>query len=201
MARLSALGTRKFSCWQRGIEQRRKELRLLSRALPALNELLSAPRQRLDACAARLPRALIANAQLHHRQLDRATSRLSKRLLTQRTERCREQTAVFGARASRAMLTLLDQRGARLERADRLLEAFSYRNVLERGFALVRDGEGHPLRRASAVASGASLDIEFADGRVGAVAAGEARMRPAAKPRPRRRGGADNEGQGSLFGS
>jgi exodeoxyribonuclease VII large subunit len=201
MARLSALGTRKFSCWQRGIEQRRKELRLLSRALPALNELLSAPRQRLDACAARLPRALIANAQLHHRQLDRATSRLSRRLLTQRIERCREQTTAFGARASRAMLTLLDQRGARLERADRLLEAFSYRNVLERGFALVRDGEGHPLRRASAVASGAPLDIEFADGRVGAVAAGEARMRPAAKPRPRRRGGSDNEGQGSLFGS
>ncbi len=201
MERLADLGLRKLACWQRGLEQRRKELRLLSRALPALNELLSGPRQRLDACADRLPRALIGNAQIHHRQLDRAASRLSRRLLTQRIERCREQTSVLSTRASRAMRTLLDQRGARLERAERLLEAFSYRNVLERGFALVRDGEGHPLRRASAVASGARLDIEFADGRVGAVAAGDAKTRPAVAPRSRRRAGSDHEGQGSLFGS
>jgi exodeoxyribonuclease VII large subunit len=201
IAELMSKARRALACWQRGIEQRRKELAMLSRALPAPNELLSQPRQRLDSCADRLPRALIANAQIHHRQLDRAASRLTKRLLTQRIERCKEQTSGFGARASRVMLTLLDQRAARLERADRLLEAYSYRNVLERGFALVRDGEGHSLRRASAVSSGTSLDIEFADGRVGAVAAGEARMRPVSKPLPRRRGGSDNEGQGSLFGS
>ncbi|HXX26006.1 MAG TPA: exodeoxyribonuclease VII large subunit [Pseudolabrys sp.] len=192
---------RALSCWRRNIERSRKELSLLSRALPAINELLSVPRQRLDACADRLPRALIANAQIHHRQLDRAASRLSKRLLSQRIDRGKEQTSAFGARASRAMLTLLDQRGARLERAERLLEAFSYRNVLERGFALVRDGEGRPLRRAADLSSGAPLDIEFADGRIGAVAAGEAKMRPVMKPRPRRRGGSDIEGQGNLFGS
>jgi len=201
IAELMSKARRALACWQRGIEQRRKELAMLSRALPAPNELLSAPRQRVDSCADRLPRALIANAQIHHRQFDRAASRLTKRLLTQRIERCKEQTSAFGARASRAMRTLLDQRAARLERADRLLEAYSYRNVLERGFALVRDGEGHPLRRACAVASGSPLDIEFSDGRVGAVAAGEARMRPVSRPRPRRRVGSDNEGQGSLFGS
>ncbi len=201
MARLADLGMRKLSCWQRGLEQRRKELRMLSRALPAANELLSQPRQRLDVCAGRLPRALIANAQIHHRQLERAASRLSKRLLAQRIERGREQASALRARASRAMETLLDQRGARVERAERLLEAFSYRNVLERGFALVRDDDGQPLRRASAVKSGAGLDIEFADGRVGAVAAGEAKMRPMPAPRPRRRRGSGNDGQGSLFGA
>ena len=200
LSTLASLGARKLACWQRNMGQRRKELTLLSRALPALNELLSAPRQRLDACAARLPRGLIANAQLHHRQLDRAASRLSKRLLTQRIDRCKEQNTAFGARARRAMLTLLDQRAARLDRADRLLEAFSYRNVLERGFALVRDGEGHPLRTAAAVTSGARLDIEFADGRVAATAAGEAKMRSVSRPRLRRRRGTGNEGQGSLFG-
>ena len=77
----------------------RKELRLLARALPALDELLAVPRQRLDACAGRLPRALRANAQIHHTQLTRAASRLSPRLLSHRIERCREQTAAFGDRA------------------------------------------------------------------------------------------------------
>src|SRR3954464_2953415 len=35
LAELGALGSRKLACWRRGIEQRRKELVLLSRALPA----------------------------------------------------------------------------------------------------------------------------------------------------------------------
>ncbi len=201
MATLGDLGQRKLACWRRGLDQRRKELRLLSRSLPALDQLLSAPRQRLDACSARLPRALIANAQIHHRQLTRVSAQLSPRLLIQRVERGRERTAALGARSSRAMLTLLDQRAARLERAERLLIAFSYRDVLKRGFALVRDGVGQPLRTAASVAAGMPLDIEFADGRVGAVAQGEARMRPSSSVRPRRRrGGGDAEGQGSLFG-
>ena len=57
--------------------------------------------------------------------------------------------------------------------AEQLLKAFSYQGVLARGFALVRDGEGHPLRCAAAVTSRMRLDIEFSDGRVGATADGE----------------------------
>jgi exodeoxyribonuclease VII large subunit len=100
---------------------------------------------------------------------------------------------------------VLDNRAARLERAGQLLTAFSYRGVLSRGFALVRDGAGHPLRSATAVSSGMPLDIEFADGRVGATAGGVSpriESPPFARPRPRRRGsgGGGNENQGNLFG-
>ena len=70
--------------------------------------------------------------------------------------------------------------------------------MLARGFALVRDGEGHPLRTAAAVAGGMRLEIEFADGRVGATADGDGAP-PPAKPKPRARGGGTG-GQGSLFG-
>jgi len=79
-----------------------------------------------------------------------------------------------------------------------LLEAYSYRGVLARGFALVRDGDGHPLRAAAAVAAGMRLDIEFADGRVAATADGESRP-PPAKLKPRAGGGGQG-GQGNLFG-
>ena len=82
--------------------------------------------------------------------------------------------------------------------------AFSYREVLKRGFALVRDGEGRPLRAAADVSTGIRLDIEFADGRVGAIADGEARPTPTPVPRAksRQRGGEGGQGggQGSLFG-
>jgi exodeoxyribonuclease VII large subunit len=203
IAEIAALAARLVQCWRRCIDMRRKELLSATRALPALDELFAGPRQRLDACAGRLPRALLANAQIHHTQLTRAAARLSPRLLSHRLERCKEQAAAFGARSRRAMLTLLDQRGARLERAERLLVAFSYRDVLKRGFALVRDEAGRPLRVAAEVSAGSRLDIEFADGRVGAVAEGEARMRPPPIPRRARRrgGGDDSSGQGNLFGS
>jgi exodeoxyribonuclease VII large subunit len=199
MDSLADLGSRKLACWRRNVDRYRKELRLLARALPALDDLLAVPRQRLDACAGRLPRALRANAQIHHTQLTRAASRLSPRLLAHRIERCREQTAAFGDRARRAFRILRDRRIARLRSAGQLLAAYSYRGVLARGFALIRDGDGRPLRTAAAVGSGMRLDIEFSDGRVGATADGEGTG--PAKPKPRSRGSGGSGGQGSLFGA
>jgi exodeoxyribonuclease VII large subunit len=200
MTRLADIGIRKLAGWQRGVEQRRKELRLLSRTLPALDELLGGPRQRLDSCAMQLPRALIANAQLHHRQYERSASRLSKRLLTHRIERGKDRATALAARAARAFRIARDHRAQRLQAAGQLLTAYSYRGVLARGFALVRDGAGHPLRSATSVAAGSRLDIEFADGRIGAVADGERAPPPAGRAKPRPRGGGAS-GQGSLFGA
>ena len=74
----------------------------------------------------------------------------------------------------------------------------------------MRDGEGQPLRSAAAVASGTRLDIEFADGRVSAIADGEGKptsapAAPAPRAKPKARGGSEGGGQGaggqgSLFG-
>ena len=238
---LNGLGARKLACMQRGMERLRRELTMLSRALP--KDILAEPRQRLDTLAERLPRALRANAQVHHTQYTRVATRLAPQLLSNtverrrdrydalnqrlkasllanaqahhaRIERARERVTAFGERSRRATLALLKLHHTRIERAERLLAAFSYREVLKRGFALVRDDKGQPVRAAAQVASGATLDIEFADGRVAATAGGTAAIvvretvvtettvvevtpKPPSKPKkPRDEGG----GQGSLFG-
>jgi exodeoxyribonuclease VII large subunit len=200
MATLSDLGSRKFACWRRNIDRQRKELYLLSRALPALDDLLAVPRQRLDASSGRLPRALRANAQIHHTHLTRAASRLSPRLLVHRIDRCKEQTEAFGERARRAFAIARDRRVQRLRSAAQLLTAYSYRGVLARGFALIRDGEGRPLRTAASIAGGMRLEIEFSDGRIGAAADNDPATQQLVKPRQRSRGSGSG-GQGSLFGS
>jgi exodeoxyribonuclease VII large subunit len=97
----------------------------------------------------------------------------------------------------------VQQRAATLERCGQLLNAFSHRAVLARGFALVRDRDGRPLRQAAGIAAGTRLDIEFMDGRVRAQAEAAAiaqpdRPLPEVKARARRGGG--DPGQGSLFG-
>jgi exodeoxyribonuclease VII large subunit len=175
---------------------------------------------------------LHANAQIHRVLFSRIGGRLAPQLLRMNVERRRERfsgmaqrlrvslaaniaatgtriarqrerVGAFAERAERAIGVILDQRAMRFERAGQLLTAFSYRGVLERGFALVRDAAGLPLRAAASVSSGMRLDIEFSDGRVGAVA-GDARVTPQPEPLPplrprRRRPSGSDEGQGSLF--
>ena len=240
IAELMSKARRALACWQRAQDHRRTELRAAARALPNAEELLAIPRQRLDACAERLPRALRANAQIHHTQYSRIAGRLAPQLSARhgrappaaarrlhaparhraarptarrsitRITRARDRVTTLSERGKRAALALIATREARLERSYQLLRAFSYQSVLERGFALVRDGGGHPLRSAASVQPGMRLDIEFSDGCVGATAqtvrnAGEA---PAAapsvpaswKPRKPKSSSGGGSGQGSLFG-
>ncbi|MFL5065505.1 MAG: exodeoxyribonuclease VII large subunit [Xanthobacteraceae bacterium] len=249
-ALVDGLARRRIACWLRGMEARRKELRAAARALPTAETLLATPRQRLDAAADRLPRALKANAQIHHTQFSRVAARLHPAPLRAHTRRCRETVATLNARAGRAMTVLRQRRRERfgsiatrlsvalrtnveaqrshiarcrertqalaaradraartlilhkaavLDRAAGLLDALSYRGVLARGFALVRDRERRPLRSATEVSPGLALDIEFADGRVAARAEGApTTFAPPRIAKPRKRGGSD-PGQGSLF--
>src|SRR5881227_1659244 len=116
-ARVESLARRALACWQRGREARRNELRAAIRALPGAEELLAFPRQRLDHASTRLPRALIANAQIHHARFARAAGRLGPQILRARVTRCGELVAALHERAARA------QNVARLRRRERLLTA------------------------------------------------------------------------------
>jgi exodeoxyribonuclease VII large subunit len=255
LAQVNGLARRQAACWLRGIETRRTELRAAARALPSAEALLAVQRQRLDGAADRLPRALRANAQLHHTRFSRSAARLSPAPLRAQTQRCGERVGALTGRARRAFVVLSARRRDRLDaatgrlatglrayrtaqaaklarerevagalmargrralmaalhrsdlsvaRAGQLLTALSYQSVLTRGFALVRDTAGHPLRSASGVTPGLRLDIEFSDGRVGATAEGTPESRPkpspATSPAPRRRRGGPDPNQGNLFG-
>src|SRR5262249_32909715 len=116
-----------------------------------------------------------------------------------RIARHRDRVQALVERAARAQRTYLGQRAAMLDRAAQLLDALSYRGVLARGFALVRDTARRPVRSIGDVAPGLPLEIEFADGRVAARAEGApTRFAPPRLPRTRRRGPPD-PGQGNLF--
>jgi exodeoxyribonuclease VII large subunit len=102
--------------------------------------------------------------------------------------------------ASRAMAASMEARQSRLDSATKLLSAFSYHSVLNRGFALVRDADGQPVRSVKATSSGMGVEIEFADGKADAVIgkSGEGSS-PSRKPAPKTGGKAGGGGQGSLF--
>jgi exodeoxyribonuclease VII large subunit len=253
IGRVDSLARRNLAGWQRGCTARWTELRAAVRALPGPEDVLALPRQRLDHAAARLPRGLIANAQIHHHQFSRVAGRLAPQMLRARLvrsaevlgalsdrarraeagarqrrrerldaasarlsaglkanaqaqrariDRARERGLTMAERASRAMTALLYRHFDRVERNRQLLAALSHRGVLARGFALVRDPSGRPIRSAAAVKASAPLDVEFSDGHVRARAEATILSDPAADApaRPRSRRGRGDPGQGNLFG-
>ena len=227
MVDIGNLGRRAFACWRRNQEARRSELRSAARALPDADDLLALPRQRLDHADAGLRRGLRANAHIHRVSFSQTGARLSPHLLRTNVERRRDRYANaalrlrasaaanleayrtsiarqrerVGTLAERAILAVdnfLEARWARCERDAQLLAAVSYRSVLARGFALVRDKAGRPMRTAAGLAIGAPIGIEFADGsasaRVEAV-----QTTPRQEPMRRRRRRDSGSGQGTLF--
>jgi exodeoxyribonuclease VII large subunit len=226
---IQSLERRALAGWLRSQEARRAAVRSGARALPDADEVLALPRQRLDHAAVGLRRGLRANAHQHRVSFTRIGGRLSAHLLRTHVERRRERydgialrlrasaaanvtahrmrltrererLAALGERAERAVENFLDARWARWERGSQLLAAFSYRSVLARGFALVRDRAGRPVRTAASVTVGTPLDVEFSDGHVGARAeVVQASAAPRPEPPRRRRRRAGNPGQGSLF--
>jgi exodeoxyribonuclease VII large subunit len=125
-----------------------ERIRLSARAL------LRNRRDRFAGLEVRLKASKISNAQAQRNSIARD----------------RERAQRLAERARRALLTALQRLGARVAHSGQLLSALSYRGVLARGFALVRDEHGYAVHAAAAIGPSAHLSIEFADGRVGATA-------------------------------
>ncbi len=126
--------------------------------------LLRARRDRYAGLEIRLKTSKLANAQAQRQTIARD----------------RERALRLAERARRALTIAMQRLEARVAHSGQLLAALSYRSVLARGFALVRDQEGHALHAAASVGPGARLDLEFADGRVAATA--DADRPPATRP-------------------
>jgi exodeoxyribonuclease VII large subunit len=112
--------------------------------------------------------------------------------------RQRDQIVNLATRGESGLANLLRRHRQALAASDRVLQSLSYKNVLKRGYAVIRDEGDRPLSNAAQIVDGAALSIEFADGRVKAIAGEEGGTRPVAqkkKPVSKAEGG----GQGSLF--
>jgi exodeoxyribonuclease VII large subunit len=84
--------------------------------------------------------------------------------LSRDRERLERQRQRLGAAPAR----LVERRRAALDRAGARLQALSPHATLRRGYAVVRV-QGRALRSATGVGVGAGLDVELAEGSLGAT--------------------------------
>jgi exodeoxyribonuclease VII large subunit len=205
----------------RGLEERRVRLEHLSRALPNPRRVIEDCTLRLDD---RVERLRLALPNLLHRrevEVERLAGRLKhpKELLTDKThtlaqlstrldhaaksavaaekarlEKCDLKLEQIEIRLKPGMQRVLDDRQRQVQSLGALLESFSYKKVLERGYAVVRDPSGTLVSTANATA-GAAWTVEFKDGKTDVVV-GHGTPAPAPKkPKTTK----DDGRQGSLL--
>ncbi len=139
ISKLANIARRAFGSWQRAQDARRTELRSAARALPGADELLGLPRQRLDTAADRLPRALRANAQLHHTAFSRIGTRLTPQALRMRIAREDERLASVMRHLGRCMEVDRERRRERYLAVGARLTAGLRANAQAHGARIARE--------------------------------------------------------------
>jgi exodeoxyribonuclease VII large subunit len=178
--RLDAALQARFRAVERQIERRRHRVVELGRRMAGRSPaaLLAGMRQRLKGTVRQLPLRQAAGINDRRKHLANAARHLAV-VFGALLRRHRDAGALalakvesLGARQGKCAREMLASRQARLEGLGQLLESVGYRRVLARGYALVHDAAGRPLRAAAEIAPGQALTLEFLDGKVGAFAAG-----------------------------
>jgi exodeoxyribonuclease VII large subunit len=194
-AALADYERRLITCGGRAIEHRRTRLSAAARGLPRPQELLGLATQRLDLAAGRLGAALQRNIAVHAHALAAPASALKPALLQAPLERKRARIEEIGARLGPIVARRLQRERERFGSLEKLYLSFDPRGPLKRGYALVYRANGALARSAPALAAGEAVQMEFQDGKRGAVVDGAAPVRPPA----RARAATSTSGQGDLF--
>jgi exodeoxyribonuclease VII large subunit len=130
----------------------------------------------------------------HMRQrLSAARAALLRAEITRINQR-RDLVVGLAERLEPALAGQIGRKADRLNAVAHLFDSLNYKSVLKRGFALVRDADGQPLRSADAVTDGQALVLEFADGKADAMGG-----RGVARPKVLKPKLVVAEEQGALF--
>ncbi|MBY5836189.1 exodeoxyribonuclease VII large subunit [Rhizobium leguminosarum] len=182
------------------INKRRGFERVAAHLRPdVLSNRIAERRQTLNERMARAERMVERLVDRSKSRVDRAEAILTSlpaRLKTQ-TDRGRERLGNLSRHADTAVRHQLTRARAELSAQDRVLQSLSYKNVLKRGYAVIRDEDNRPVSQAAQLSAGMGIAIEFADGRVGAMATEGGTPPAGAKKRSAKP--ADPPKQGSLF--
>jgi len=208
--RLRALDREMVQVVRRLVQQRHT---LLGRQAGRLDIRLVAQRaarcgDRVQALDREMTQVLRRLVQRHHTVFVRQAARLRPGLLRHPATRGRERLDATQARAQKAFSASLDHKHRKIDALSQLLRSLSHKSVLDRGFVLVRDKEGRPLRHVGDAREAGTVELEFADGRAEATLeggqdenagpAGPAR-KTAAASRPPQAQHKVNDPQGQLF--
>jgi exodeoxyribonuclease VII large subunit len=172
--------------------ERRLHLGGLARGLPDPQDLLGGAAQRLDDRTERLRLATAARFAAIRQRLDLAAARLRPAALAADLGRARDRLRDMEPRLAAAFARSVAAKHDALDNFSGRLTTHSERHesLLARGYVVVRDAAEKVVTDAVKVRPNTALELEFYDGKVGAIAGGS--RRPVKRTVP-------PIGQGDLF--
>jgi exodeoxyribonuclease VII large subunit len=193
VADLAGKSSRLSGGLSRVFSERRMYLAGLARGLPLPQDLIGNAAQRLDDRAERLRLAAERHLRGARHRLDIAAVRLRPEVLRADLARAGDRLAQADGRLAAATARAIEACRDSLDNFAGRLATHSERHesLLARGYVVVRDGAMRVLTEAAAIKAGEGLELEFYDGKVGAIA-GRTPKRPVRRTPPRPE-------QGSLF--
>lgn len=180
------------------IRDRRARLERVTASLSfdSLAKSVTLARERLDARTNRLVLGLHNRLSGERATLASTIARLQPTGLERQLKDARRQLVNCSERGMRAQNNLVQRKRADWQRAGDVLHLVSYQSTLARGFALVRDENGKPVKSAKAIKQGVVYSAQFADGQADIVAInGDLDVKKITKSKPVSR----KEDQGNLF--
>ncbi len=151
---------------ERAVALKRSQTQALERGLGNPRHAIEGHIQRLDGIEERLDAARRNFVERRAHTVASLGARLRHPL--QQVRDLERHIAAQGRSLDAGFRRTLDAAQARLLRWSDLLESYSYRGVLRRGFALVTDRAGRMIGSAASTEAGSEIAIAFHDGRVGA---------------------------------
>ena len=130
----------------------------------ALIRVLTHETRQLQALGNRLPPALSRRTIAGRQMLNASAARLRPAPLAERSQRLRKDLDDLNFRLAQNFARQISEQQQRLQATDRLRETLGYRETLRRGYAVVRSGKVL-ITDVTAAKSAKSLEIEFSDGR------------------------------------
>lgn len=135
-------------------------------AFARMREALRLREQRVDELTHRLAQAERKLIQAQLRRLDVASTRLRHLDLRLRLDHMHKRLGAVSSTINVSMRNGLARRRARFEHLTAQLQALSPTNILERGYALVFDGNGKLIKDAAHVRAGDEITAQVSKGRI-----------------------------------
>ena len=159
--RIGELGLRIHSSFLSKVNNNKDQLRNLVRLLGKPDQILDNKNQKLDYTFKNLEN-LFQNIFVDQKN---KISQFAQRLLPPKVliNNLDAKKQLLDTKFRNFIENLIDKKQTRFISSGKLLEAASFKRVLDRGFSLVMDSEGNPIKLSSQASNKALVNIKFAD--------------------------------------
>ena len=187
---------RLISATQRLLVESRHRLEAQSRGLGNPVQMLALKTQSLDHASQNLEQSFKSFLSVKREQLITSASTLRNPRETIIT--AKNKLERWGEQLTTTAPNITKPQKQKIEHLEKMLEAYSFKKTLKRGFAVIRTAEGKPLTNAKDAKEHESLNIEFQNNEILEVHTGEGKTQPI-KPARKTKAPKTEDTQTSLF--